>query len=397
MAESDDSELSYTVQDAEQDRLRSEFNDDSSKNSDSFESENSEIVVGDGDESELSDTVQNTEQDRFRSEFNDDSSKNSDSFESENSDIEVGDGDKSEMSDSVQNTEQERFRSEFINDFSKNSDSFESDTGVARTVGVSSESSTLDSSSDRISCSSPVHYQECTDDLFYPPSKRLCIDATDKQTPETKRAVDMDTSNFNSTISEFESEIARANEVGDSSSTIYVIHLEQELKKRIFHGSRGIPDQICKRLARAHSKQYIQQCVAGNDEACEFTQGMLTSNSPKAVGVNDEDVKLFTPMLHKIPHVGNPIEGYFNDDREDCHNDGYAVVRLIDNIGLNVCSSGIDPPRDPVAETFWSSGFLGHHFVAVRFTRRFKLIRCMQIETRVVFVESDEPNIDGYV
>ena len=82
---------------------------------------------------------------------------------------------------------------------------------------------------------------------------------------------------------------------------------------------------------------------------------------------------------------------------KDCHNDGYAVVRLIDNIGLNVCSSGIDPPRDPVAETFWSSGFLGHHFVAVRFTRRFKLIRCMQIETRVVFVESDEPNIDGYV
>lgn len=209
---------------------------------------------------------------------------------------------------------------------------------------------------------------------------------------------------------------------------------------------RHIPDQICKRLARAqHSKQYIQQCVAGNDEACEFAQEILTSNSPKAVEVNDEDVKLFTPMLHKVPHVGNPIEGYFNDDREvsvsermhkrgqvfhslyykrkaksasylvkylsqsdicfgevqfflkDCHNDGYAVVRVIDTIGLNICSSGIDPPRDPVVQTFWSSGFLGHHFVAVRFTRRFKLIPCVQIETRVVFVESDEPNIDGYV
>ena len=43
---------------------------------------------------------------------------------------------------------------------------------------------------------------------------------------------------------------------------------------------------------------------------------MLTSNSPKAVEVNYEDVELFTPMLHKVPHVGNPIEGYFNDDRE---------------------------------------------------------------------------------
>lgn len=216
--------------------------------------------------------------------------------------------------------------------------------------------------------------------------------------------------------------------------------------KRMFHGTRGIPEQICKRLAIAqHSKSYVKQNTCTNPAASEFVEKLLEPSN--LVEIND-GIKLFPPLMQQPPELNGPIEGYFHDERpviaaqrmakgghvyhslcyrkkgnsasylvairsdqddttltfgevqyflKDGNSDGFAVVRVIEPTGSNICSTGMPPPADPVTHEFWSSGVLGQHFLGIRFTRRMKLIKCTAIECKVVYIEHDDAGVDGYV
>ena len=103
-------------------------------------------------------------------------------------------------------------------------------------------------------------------------------------------------------------------------------------------------------------------------------------------------------MLHYVPRVSSPTEGYFDDNREvsvdqrmlkrgqvyyslcykrkansvsflvkfateddfefgevrfflkECYNDAYAVDRMLENTHINISSQEMAPPRDPVVQ-----------------------------------------------
>ena len=66
--------------------------------------------------------------------------------------------------------------------------------------------------------------------------------------------------------------------------------------------------------------------------------------------------------------------------------DGFAVVNMFKDLQLNVSEINILEPED-----------LGCHFTAVQETQEYKYIHCSSIQHRIVFVQSDEPDVDGYV
>ena len=97
----------------------------------------------------------------------------------------------------------------------------------------------------------------------------------------------------------------------------------------------------------------------------------------------------------------------FNENEEKCfgkiefyvkvENDGFAVVKLFKNLNVNITQIGLPPPNDPVLKEFWGVGYLGSHFTAVQITDQYKFVKCAQVVARVVFVENNDDNIDGYV
>ena len=218
--------------------------------------------------------------------------------------------------------------------------------------------------------------------------------------------------------------------------------------KRLSHGSRGISDQICKKLGVIqHANQNIRKDVQGNDAAMEFADNLLQHGpkSSNAIQLHN-GVKFLPPFKRSIPHVAFPIDDFFVERNEliTCQrmktdgqvyhslnyvrkknsasylvqfkeqnieeasfgeiyyfakngNAGYAVVNVLRNTGVNICQTGLVAPKDPVVREFLSSGVLGCHFTGVKRTRTFKLIQCDQISSRIIFVPSDDPDVDGYV
>ena len=77
--------------------------------------------------------------------------------------------------------------------------------------------------------------------------------------------------------------------------------------------------------------------------------------------------------------------------------DGFAVINLFKNLHFNISQNGITQPEDPVLKEFWSAGYLGCHFIAVQKTQQYKYLPCSNIVHRIVFVESEDEDVDGYV
>ena len=216
--------------------------------------------------------------------------------------------------------------------------------------------------------------------------------------------------------------------------------------KRMFHGSRGIPDQICRRVGAAqHANQWIRRDVQGNKTAMEFTTRLTVASKSSQYLSLDDGVCFLPPFKQEIPHIGVPIEGFFPDTGEltTCQrmvkggqvyhglnyvykknsgsylvqfqsqleqpgfgkiqyfikhrHMGYAVVNILRNTGRNIYQTGIAPAKDPVLREFLLAGVLGSHFIGVKETQNFKVIPCIQITSRVVFVRSDDAGVDGYV
>ena len=66
--------------------------------------------------------------------------------------------------------------------------------------------------------------------------------------------------------------------------------------KRMFHCSRAIPDQICRRVGAAqHASQWIWRDVLGNKTATEFTTRlMVASKSSQYLSLDDG---VFSPSI----------------------------------------------------------------------------------------------------
>ena len=79
--------------------------------------------------------------------------------------------------------------------------------------------------------------------------------------------------------------------------------------KRHFHGTRGIADQICRKLAISqHAHQHVRGNL-GNNQAAEFVERVLRTQTSNVVQLRD-DIKFFAPLQHQIPHIPFPIEGF---------------------------------------------------------------------------------------
>ena len=215
--------------------------------------------------------------------------------------------------------------------------------------------------------------------------------------------------------------------------------------KRLFHGTRGISDQICRKLGfTQHSNQHIQRHVEGNPAAKEFTDKLMASKSSKGVEL-DGGIQFLSPLRQQIPTVNYPVEDFFEDsgrlmtaqrmvkEGQVYHglnyvrrgnsasylvqfqsndglpnfgevqyfakneNVGYAVVNVLRNAPVNICENGLAAPTDPVVKEFLKARILGCHFIGVQHTRTYKVIRCDQITARAIFIKSADAHVDGYV
>jgi hypothetical protein len=215
--------------------------------------------------------------------------------------------------------------------------------------------------------------------------------------------------------------------------------------KRLFHGMRGIPDQIIKKLAIAqHANGHILKKVQKNEAVKELAETFLKPSGSQNVVEMNNGIKFIPPLQQKVPEVQHPIQNFPVDadgiavaqrmikDGQVYHSshysrkknsasflvqfseeesvyfgkveyyvrnsdDGFAVVNLFRNLQLNVSEINIVQPEDPVLNEFWSAGYLGCHFTAVQRTQQYRYIHCSSITHRIVFVETEEPDVDGYV
>ena len=217
--------------------------------------------------------------------------------------------------------------------------------------------------------------------------------------------------------------------------------------KRLFHGTRGIPDQICRKLAISqHTNQIIYGSLVGNEKAAHFVEQVLKTSICKLNFVKlDDGIKFFAPLCSKIPQVNSPIEGFPADissltsaqrmlkngqvyhslkyvhrrksvsylvqfeDIDKTHsfgkieyflkdgNVGFAVLNVYSSLHFNICERNLPEPRDPVVKEFWSQGFLGCAFTAIKKTEQYKLVKCRNICSRVILVKSNEAGVDGYM
>lgn len=85
---------------------------------------------------------------------------------------------------------------------------------------------------------------------------------------------------------------------------------------RLFHGTRGISDQIYRKLGfTQHSNQHIQRHVEGNRGAKEFADKRMPSKFSKGEEL-DGGIQFLSPLRQQIPTVNYPIEDFFEDRRQ---------------------------------------------------------------------------------
>ena len=87
--------------------------------------------------------------------------------------------------------------------------------------------------------------------------------------------------------------------------------------KRLFHGSRGIPDQICRKLGTTqHASQQIRMDVQDSSTAMEFTTKLMAAPKFSTVLNLENGVCFVPPFKQEIPYIAFPIEGFFPDTQE---------------------------------------------------------------------------------
>ena len=84
--------------------------------------------------------------------------------------------------------------------------------------------------------------------------------------------------------------------------------------KRLSHGTHGIPDQICKKLAVAqHAEHHVFNVLKGNDDAKEFAQQLLRYNHFPDIIELANRVSFFGP-LKPLTAAIYIIEGFSNKE-----------------------------------------------------------------------------------
>ncbi|CAB4001342.1 Hypothetical predicted protein [Paramuricea clavata] len=214
--------------------------------------------------------------------------------------------------------------------------------------------------------------------------------------------------------------------------------------KRLFHGTRGIPDQICKKLAVAqHAEHSVSKALEGNANTKEFADKLLNSNRLTDMIKLSDNVSFFGPLQPLSVPVDEiqdfPLEAEnmaiaqrmtkhgevyhstsyarrknavsflvkIKEDNEEYfgkvnffvkqRNTGFAVVEVYRSLQYNICQNGLPEANDPILKEFCSSGYLGCHFVAVEKTTQLKFINCSWIVSKIVLVKSKEDNVHGFV
>ena len=215
--------------------------------------------------------------------------------------------------------------------------------------------------------------------------------------------------------------------------------------KRLFHGTRGIPDQIIRKLSVAqHASGHIFKNVQKSPTVKEMAENLIKPATSKSEIELNGGIKFIAPFQQHVPEVQQPIQDFpvdmegivvaqrmkkdgqvyhsskytrkkksvsflvqFQDGELPCYGkveyfvkngDGaYAVVNLFKNLRFNVSQSDIPQPEDPVLKEFWSAGYLGCHFIAVKKTEQYKYVPCWNIVHLIVLVENEDELVDGYV
>ena len=92
--------------------------------------------------------------------------------------------------------------------------------------------------------------------------------------------------------------------------------------KRLFHGMRGIPDQIIKKLAIAqHANGHILKKVQKNEAVKELAETFLKPSGSQNVVEMNNGIKFIPPLQQKVPEVQHPIQNFPVDA------DGIAVAQ----------------------------------------------------------------------
>ncbi|XP_028403523.1 uncharacterized protein LOC114526207 [Dendronephthya gigantea] len=213
--------------------------------------------------------------------------------------------------------------------------------------------------------------------------------------------------------------------------------------KRLFHGTRGVPDQICKKLAVAqHVEHKVTNSLKGNAHAREFADKLLRPdllNDTIELLNNVHFFKPFKPLeltqenIEKFPHNTENMfvaqrmkkngevyhstsyvrkkksvsflvkikeaDEYFGEVKffVKKENTGFAVIRVYHSLNYNVCQEGLPQPTDPVLREFLHSGHLGSHFIAVEKTNLVKFVNCSSFIGKIILVERQNDSSFGFV
>ena len=170
--------------------------------------------------------------------------------------------------------------------------------------------------------------------------------------------------------------------------------------KRLYHGTRGIPDQIIRQLAIAqHATEHIVKNVQSNVSAKKFTAKLIQPVNSKTEVKLDNGIKFLPPFVQEAPELQYPIQNFpidttrvsiaqrmikdgqvyhsfnylrkktfvsylvqFTEAGDVCFGkveyfvkdgtNGFAVVNLIKNLKFNVSQKGVPQCEDLVLKEF---------------------------------------------
>ena len=216
--------------------------------------------------------------------------------------------------------------------------------------------------------------------------------------------------------------------------------------KRLFHGTRCIPEQIVRNLVMAQASAMIIKANTADERVVSFAQRMTTVKQYNAQRVG-EGIHFFNPMqrnpslrdpvleavmlyaVHPNPCIqlstrmikngqifhslsykakGQSCSYIVQFERDRCMRYGtvvcfllvndrpLAAIKLFHSLGGNV-SSDLPEPEDEMLRTFHQRGLLGPHFVAVRESEDIELVNCQSLLRRCIFVPSEGQENTGYL
>lgn len=221
--------------------------------------------------------------------------------------------------------------------------------------------------------------------------------------------------------------------------------------KRLFHGTRCIPDQIVKNLLIAQaSSSYVEDNIS-DDEMKTFARNMIHQKSGCSEQEFADGIRLFRPF-QRDPRLDNNVKEALRKelgpametraiqqsfrmrkDHQVYHSMMYrrrgkscsfivqfqssgrrasygkvhsylivngsvplAVIKTYQRDGKNVCF-GLPEPYDELLKAYYDQNLLGNAFVSVKESEEIVVTKCTSIQRRCIFIPSSEDELNGYV